>query len=767
MSMYSSCLRWLTPRKRGKVRRRKPFARVRFESLEHRRLLHGDGEPHDHAPGHTLDDHIHAQLSIFVDGAKVAIPANIGMTATAFLSFIHTHDASGVLHIHPINGQSPTEFLTVGDFFDTWRTNAGLPGNNPNAIFNDSQILGNLEGNTHLVRMYVNGVASQDFENYVIHDRDHIVISYLPKVEPDPQNPIVTLETNFGPIPIELFAGQTPLTVANFLNYVNDDDYVNSIIHRVVPGFVVQGGGFTTTSIQFTSASQIGSVPVDDPVVNEPGFSNTRGTVAMAKLPDQPDSATSQFFVNIGDNSANLDQQNGGFTVFGRVLDMTVVDVINAIAPQNIDAARGLTAVPVTADNPLVTTGNQLVVVEEVDGNGTARGVQFADLNRNAVRDPGEPGLAGFTIFVDANGNGQPDAGEPSTTTAADGSYSFRLTPGDYTIRAVAPAGTEQTTPASGRHQVTIPIGGTVAALDFGVFSEAPLAVADKFRFQGDSLTAPAPGILENDSHIAAGALVAALVTSPSKGALLLNADGSFTYTPGANFDGLDSFTYQARAGVASGNVVTVELESEDHRFVVKLFNDLLGRTPSQSDAQFWYQQLRDGAGREEVARRFRATFEPREQLVQSFYQEFLNREGEEQGVTYWIDRLNGGEPQEMIAAGFVNSPEYFRLHGSDNDAFLMAAYDQLADTVPDPPGMEFWRSTLDAGTERLAVIFKLCETESGRAMAVDRLYSQLLGRAADPEGRDFWLNRPVNGSFLDELTTGLLATDEYLRRGD
>ncbi len=119
-----------------------------------------------------------------------------------------------------------------------------------------------------------------------------------------------------------------PLTVANFSNYVNDGDYVNSIIHRSVPGFIVQGGGFTVENLT------VDVVPTDEPVQNEFSVdrSNIRGTIAMAKEDGDPDSATSQWFFNLDDNGANLDNQNGGFTVFGEVLNDDDLAVLDAIA---------------------------------------------------------------------------------------------------------------------------------------------------------------------------------------------------------------------------------------------------------------------------------------------------------------------------------------------------------------------------------------------------------------------------------------------------
>ena len=119
-----------------------------------------------------------------------------------------------------------------------------------------------------------------------------------------------------------------PLTVENFLNYVNDGRYTNTFIHRSVPDFIIQGGGFTVDE------SGIDQVPANPPVQNEfsPNRSNLQGTIAMAKLGNDPNSATNQWFFNLNDNSSNLDSQNGGFTVFGQVLGNDDLATIEAIA---------------------------------------------------------------------------------------------------------------------------------------------------------------------------------------------------------------------------------------------------------------------------------------------------------------------------------------------------------------------------------------------------------------------------------------------------
>ena len=141
----------------------------------------------------------------------------------------------------------------------------------------------------------------------------------------------------------------TPLTAANFLAYANAGRYTNTIIHRSIANFMIQGGGFT----QPTAASNVaGGYPATiaqfAAVQNEPGNSNIRGTIAMAKLGNDPNSATNQWFFNTANNSGNLDSQNGGFTAFGRVLGtgMGVVDALAAISKYNADGGGVFSDLP-------------------------------------------------------------------------------------------------------------------------------------------------------------------------------------------------------------------------------------------------------------------------------------------------------------------------------------------------------------------------------------------------------------------------------------
>lgn len=141
-------------------------------------------------------------------------------------------------------------------------------------------------------------------------------------------NPTVLFKTSLGDIKVELYPEKAPITVKNFLQYVNEGHYNHTIFHRVIDGFMIQGGGFTANMQQ---------KPVHAAIVNEAdnGLKNTKGTLAMART-GEVNSATAQFFINVSDNSfldfRAKNPRDYGYCVFGKVTEgMNVVDKIKAV----------------------------------------------------------------------------------------------------------------------------------------------------------------------------------------------------------------------------------------------------------------------------------------------------------------------------------------------------------------------------------------------------------------------------------------------------
>ncbi len=198
----------------------------------------------------------------------------------------------------------------------------------------------------------------------------------------------VTVCTDLGNFTIELLEQQSPAHAANFLDYVDRGYYMGTVFHRVIGGFMIQGGGYTR---------EFRNKVTSDPVTNESknGIGNSRGTVAAARTAD-PHSATSQFFVNLENNpSLNAAGDGWGYSVFGQVTQgMEIVDAIAAL-PTGPDGPF-----PTDVTDPLVAITSMARVVEEICGMRGGLLIQEFDREVAEVRAYGDIGRAGRTCVT-------------------------------------------------------------------------------------------------------------------------------------------------------------------------------------------------------------------------------------------------------------------------------------------------------------------------------------------------------------------------------
>ena len=212
-------------------------------------------------------------------------------------------------------------------------------------------------------------------------------------------NPIASISSSVGNFDIELFDDSAPLTVANFIRYAESGRYNGTVIHRSVPNFVVQGGWLTYES----ESNSLTPIKTDSTLLNEFRLSNIRGTVAMAKVGGDPNSATSQWFINLSDNSKNLDNQNGGFTVFGRVIGngITVADEISSLKTYTVG---GITDFPLKDYVQSKISSDNFITISKVDINSTEVAGNYFDSKNSELRltlDAGSAGMATLSLLVD------------------------------------------------------------------------------------------------------------------------------------------------------------------------------------------------------------------------------------------------------------------------------------------------------------------------------------------------------------------------------
>jgi hypothetical protein len=288
-----------------------------------------------------------------------------------------------------------------------------------------------------------------------------------------------------------------------------------------------------------------------------------------------------------------------------------------------------------------------------------------------------------------------------------------------------------------------------------------PSAVNDEYVLSSASAASVASSsVLANDS----GGTSASTTVSTSLGVLTFRSNGTFTYTPGAGFWGLDTFAYTASNGVQTSQSATVSLETHSAALVRKLYNQVLHRDPDQGGWQFWTHQVDAGATTlGNIATGFFESPERLDPIIAQMYHDYLLRVADAAGLAFWrgIWQHDGGP--ENVIAGIVGSPEFFQSAAGTNAAWVSAVYSRLLNRPADPAGEAFWTSLLDNHTLTLAgVVLGFVGSQENFQNLVVGWYQEYLGRAPNSTEEAIDVNQLLQGVTQRAIQIQILNLPEY-----
>jgi hypothetical protein len=366
----------------------------------------------------------------------------------------------------------------------------------------------------------------------------------------------------------------------------------------------------------------------------------------------------------------------------------------------------------------------------------------------------------------------------------------------------VDPSGTLAYTPAagvSGTATITLDLqddGGTAngghdtsapQAFMITVAPPVPLAAADTdvLSLGTSSSAGPTDGVLANDvsQDGQPSVLHAAIVSSPTHGTLVFHADGSFSYTPGPGFDGLDRFTYQATEGTSTGSQANVTLLSYPASIVAKLYNQVLGRSPDDQGLQFWTSQVQPGgphAG--DYGMVAEGIFESDERLnviigggqlgsitYPGYYPQFLLRQADAAGLAYWKGIWKQGGGPDQVIAGMIGSPEFYASAGkqhadlSPDAAWVTALYERLLNREPDADGLRYWTSSLGSGAmSRTQVVLGFVDSDENFRNLTTTFFEEYLLRQPTAGELDQYVGQFRLGASQRTIQLAIVNLPEY-----
>jgi hypothetical protein len=298
------------------------------------------------------------------------------------------------------------------------------------------------------------------------------------------------------------------------------------------------------------------------------------------------------------------------------------------------------------------------------------------------------------------------------------------------------PPGWTFTAPGNGTLSATTTSGMNLSGMNFGnaIVSGSPTAVDHLYELSRNATSSATSGngVLVDAADPALLPLSAQLVVGPTHGTLRLRADGSFDYTPGSGFAGVDQFTYRVSDGNDSSPTATVTLISPEGAIVRKLYEQVLNREPDLHGLKYWTDKVINQHltyGRISVG--FFESDEHLTPIIQDYYSTYLSRIADASGLSYWkgVWRQTGGP--ETVQVGIIGSGEFFRIiaNGS-NSLWVTELYRRLLNREPDPGGLQHWTALLDQGVSEKTIVLHFVTAKEYRRNLVTAWFDEYLSTA-------------------------------------
>ncbi|HVX10740.1 MAG TPA: MBG domain-containing protein [Pirellulales bacterium] len=451
----------------------------------------------------------------------------------------------------------------------------------------------------------------------------------------------------------------------------------------------------------------------------------TPATLSGATFTDANTTATATDFtvtaVDWGDGSGStsglsLTGSGGNYTVSGAHL--YAEDGVYQFRITVKDASGDFGTIAGTADVADAALRMTPVSVAATAG-ATFSGVvaTFSDDNPNST-------VGDFAVTIDWGDHTMPTTVSGSEITVSD--RTFTVAAGHVYAEAGAYSLTVTVDDKGGSSQ-TMNENAAVASAT----TAAPTANPDTFVLgaSGPFSGSGATSVLANDTSAGGQPqnLVATLVSQPTNGTLTLHPDGSFSYAPGATFQGIDRFTYQVSEGATMGNTVTVTLLSYHASLVDKLYHQVLHRSAEDSGLIYWTAQLDAGQPLDVVATGIFNSTERLDPLVTQFYEQYLDRDTDPSGLAYWVnDWQTEGDPRDVVE-NILASKEFFDDAGDTNTGFVELLYQRVLNRSAEQNGLDYWVGLMSPPTNetRLQIASQFYDTHEKHVDLVDFLFGE------------------------------------------